>query len=157
MSVLIKEDDAGTKKRAIRSLEKLRRKFQNGDFKAELDRVMNKIKLDAVAMCPKETGTLASTIRLTELPLGMMTGSWSRIKEVMIYNKSIVAGDITKTNPKTKRPCDYASWVHDGHKMRDGRMWNGVPFLTLAIAKNRLELDRAIDRALKKMGSEYSD
>ena len=156
MPIVIEEDDAGTKKKAREALEQLRLDFQNGDIiSKELSRVMIKIRDDAKIMCPKETGTLASTIRIAKIPMGAMTGAWSHVKELTVFNMSIVAGDLMKINPKYNKPCDYATWVHDGHKMRDGSFWAGIPFLTEALAKNEGELDKAIERALKKLGKKF--
>jgi len=156
MSVIVSESDGGTKKEAKKALKKLKKAFDEGkELGRELNKIWDKIKVDAIGLCPKETGTLASTIRTTRLPLGMMTGSWSRIKEVTIFNKSIIAGDITKINPKSKRPCDYATWVHDGHRMRDGKIYAGVPFLTMALAQNEAELNKVIDRVLRKLGKKH--
>ena len=156
MSVIVEESDGGSKKDTKKALKKLKKAFDDGkEIAKELNKIWQKVKVDAITLCPKETGTLASTIRVTRLPLGMMTGSWSRIKEVTIFNKSIIAGDITKINPKSKKPCDYATWVHDGHKMRDGRMYAGVPFLTMAIARHEAELEKAINRALQKLGKKH--
>lgn len=157
MSVVIwEQEECNSKKRAKRALEKLRTDFEDGIIiSKELRQVMRKIRDDAKVICPKDTGTLASTIRLAEIPMGAMTGVWSHMKTLTIFNMSIVAGDLSKINPKTKKPCDYATWVHDGHKMRDGSLWGGVPFLTEAIAMNEVELTKAIDRALKKLGKKY--
>ena len=156
MGVIISESDGGTKKKLKKEIKKFKGGVKDG-VAIELEKVMRKIRDDAVAICPKETGSLASTIRIASIPTGMMTGAWSRIKEIMLFDKSIIAGDITKINPKSGRPVDYASWVHNGHVMRDGRFWSGVPFLTEAIAMNEKELNDAINRALKKLGKNYSD
>jgi len=156
MVIQVQEDDAGTKKVLEDALKRTTREFKEGkDIKQELDRIWRKIRDDAEVICPKDTGTLANTIRITSLPTGFMTGTWSRIKEISIYDRTIVAGDITKINPKSKRPCDYAAWVHDGHRMKDGKIYAGVPFLTQAIAQNERELDEAIDRALRKIGKKF--
>lgn len=156
MPVVVEESDAGTKRKAKEALQRLRRDFESGTIiSKELNQVMMKIRNDAKALCPRETGTLAGTIRISRIPMGTMTGAWSHVKAVTIFNMSIVAGDLTAINPKYNRPCDYAAWVHDGHKMRDGSFWAGVPFLTEAIAMNEGELDKAIKRALKKLGKKF--
>lgn len=156
MAVVVEESDAGTKKKAKEALQRLRRDFQGGKLiSKELMRVMTKIKNDAKVACPKETGTLAGTIRLVKIPMGAMTGGWSHVKAITIFNMSIVAGDLTAINPKYNKPCDYAAWVHDGHKMRDGSFWSGKPFLTEAIAMNSAELDKAVEKALKKLGKKF--
>lgn len=156
MTIVIDEDDAGTKRKVINALERTRKDIATGgDIARELDRVWNAIKDDAYKLCPKDTGALANSIRVVKIPTGAMIGGWSKIKEISIFDRSIVAGDITKTNPKTKKPVDYATWVHDGHKMPDGRLFTGVPFLTEAIAMHDEELNKAIQRALRKIGKKY--
>jgi hypothetical protein len=62
---------------------------------------------------------------------------------------------LTKTNPRTHKPVDYASWVHDGYIGKDGKVYSGTPFLTNALAENSEELNKAIDRALRKLGQKY--
>lgn len=156
--VAITESDNGTKRAAMAALIRLKRDIDDGrDFRTELDIVWQKIKRDAEAMCPKgdDSGLLASTIRVTKVPMGRIVGNWSRIKDITLFDRSIIAGDITKTT-KSGRPCDYAAWVHDGHKMKDGRMYAGIPFLTQALAQNEQELNKAIERALKKLGAKFS-
>lgn len=155
MTVVVQEDDAGTKMATRRSLEKTRKEFKDGKAIAkELNQVLRKIKNDAVIRCPKKSGTLSSTVRISDIaPTGALGVIGVRIND--IFNKFVIAGDITKTNPQTNRPCDYANLVHDGHRLRDGSWWGGVPFLTEAIAANQLELDKAIDRALKKIGKKF--
>jgi len=159
MAVVVEEDDAGTKKKAKEALRKLRNDFKDGTIiSKELRKVMIMIREDAKAICRREaydTGTLHDTIRISKIPMGAMTGAWSHVKEITIFNMSVVAGDLSKINPKTNRPCDYASWVHDGHRMRDGSFFSGVPFLTEAVAKNAAELNKAIERALKKLGKKF--
>ena len=157
MVVVIEEDDAGTKKKAKDAIKKLKDDLKDGTIIAkELDKVWKRIRNDAKMMCPKDTGLLASTIRISKLPSGAMIGGLSRVKDVTIFDKTIVAGDMTKINRKSGKPCDYAVWVHDGHKLRDGSFWSGVPFLSEAIAMHEDELEKAIQRALKKLGKKYS-
>lgn len=159
MVVVIEESDGGTKKKAREAIQNLKKDFKTGNIIAkELRKVMIKIREDAKLICRQEaydTGTLYRTIRISRIPMGVMTGGWSHVKAITIFNMSVVAGDLTKINPKTNRPCDYASWVHDGHRMRDGSFFSGVPFLTEAVAKNAAELEKAIERALKKLGKKY--
>jgi len=156
MVVVVEETDDKTKRKTFEALAKMREEFRKGlVISKELDKVWRKIKNDAMAICPKDTGALASTIRIRKIPIGTAAGAFARMKQFMIFDRSIIAGDITKTNPKSGKPVDYASWVHDGHKMKDGRMWNGIPFLTLAIGKNDAELNDAIKRALRKLGKKY--
>lgn len=156
MPVVVEEDDAGTKKETKKATEKLKKDLDDGtEIAKELDKVWKAIKDDAYNACPKETGALARTIRVVKIPMGVSVGGLSRIKELTIFDRSIVAGDITKTNPKTGKPIDYASWVHDGHRMKDGRMFAGVPFLTMAMAKHDVDLNKAIEKALKKLAKKH--
>lgn len=156
MSVVITEDDNNTKRKTREALERFRKDFGDGtDIAKELEALMHRIRNTAYVKCPKDTGTLASTVRVVKIPMGMMTGSWSQVKQVTIFNMSLIAGDLTKINPKTNKPCDYATWVHDGHTMRDGNFWAGIPFLTQAFAQHESDLEKAIDRALKKLGKKF--
>lgn len=159
MVVAIKEDDAGTKKSLEDALKRLQRGIEEGkEIRDELDTVWKKIRDDAKSFCRAmayDTGTLWGTIRISSVPSGMMLGGFSKIKSIMIFDKAIIAGDITKINPKSKKPCDYAMWVHDGHRDKLGKMVPPKPFLTEALAKNETELNKAIDRALKKLGKNY--
>ena len=156
MSVTIEEDDSGTKRAALLAMQKTASDFKRGQaIEEELNRVWDQIKMDAEIMCPKDTGALASTIRVVKIPMGQMTGAWSRIKDITMFDRSIIAGDFSVMNPKSHRPVDYASWVHDGHRFRDGRIMQGVPFLTEALAKNDEELNKAVERALQRLGKQY--
>jgi len=156
MVVVIHEDDAGTKKKMREAVVRIRNDFGDGtEIAKELEGVMQRVRNTAFMRCPKEYGALADTIRIVKIPMGTMTGSWSQVKAVTIFNLSIVAGDLSKTHPATGRPIDYASWVHDGHKMRDGNFWAGIPFLTEALAEHNDDINKAIDRALKKIGKKF--
>jgi len=153
MSVLIQEGPEGerTKRALIDSLGKLRRDFEEGNkIRNNLDEVIDKIVEMAIDECPKDTGTLASTIKAIDGSLGGIFGGG--IKSLTVFNKTIMAGDVTKINPKTGKPCDYASLVHDGHTTKSGGFWGGIPFLTNAMMAYEDEIEAAIDRALKEMG-----
>ena len=135
------------KKQAKKYLEEAREELPK-KIKEELERVWQNILNDAKRLCPVDTGTLRSTIRVADMS-AIMSGFSPHIKGVQVFNKAIIAGDYTVINPKTGRPCNYAVWVHDGHRLRDGRFWAGVPFLTEALMMNEAELMKAIDKALK--------
>jgi len=152
---VITESDNNTKRKTMEALEKTRKNLPD-EVRKELDRIWRKIADDARLLCPKDTGTLAKTIRVVKAPKGLMS-RLAASKEITIINRSIIAGDLMKINPKSGRPCDYARLVHDGHRLRDGSFWNGVPFLTEALAKNEAELNRAIERALKKLGKKFEE
>lgn len=152
----VEETDNGTKRQTREALQKTRDNFKKGkDIEFELTKVWNKVKEDAYDGCPKDTVSLASTIRVVKIPLGQLSSAWSRIKEITMFDRSIVAGDITKINPKTKRPVDYAVFIHDGFTRKNGRFYNGVPFLSNALALNSEEINRAIERALRKLGKRF--
>jgi len=150
MGVVVSKDLKG-KRETEKALERTKKDFNKGkDVYAELDRVWRMIKDRAYANCPKRRGFLANTIRVTSMPVGAMTGSWSRVKAIQVFNKTIIAGDITKG-------VDYATWVHDGHKIKgtSNKRVEGMPFLTEAIAAYDTELNDAIQRALKKLGKKF--
>lgn len=115
----------------------------------ELDDVWQQILEAAIEMCPKETGALASSIRL-EGESGYSRGAIgvSGISGGEFYSNSIYAGRADVINPVTGEPTDlYALFVHDGHAMPNGEFYEGVPFLADAVAEYQNELDTAVDRA----------
>lgn len=126
-----------------RQLAEIRDNLES-EVKAELDSVMQKIKLAAIELCPKDTGALASSISLDE---------HGAIQSGDFYGCSIFAGSDDIINPKTGKPTsEYALFVHDGHAMRDGTFWEGIPFLDEAMLMYFDELEAAVDRALKSLG-----
>jgi hypothetical protein len=140
-----------------KSLEKMEKSIQNGkEIEEELAAVWEKIRLDAFSNCPMDTGSLASTIRVIKTSLGNMVGGNSSIKSITLFDRTIVAGDYMTINPKTNKPVDYASFVHDGYT-KGGYVNNGTPFLTNALAKYNAELDAAIERALVKLGKDFEE
>ena len=149
LGVVIYEDPKSSyyKKQVIKYLDKARQELPE-KIKDELEQIWQDILDDAKRLCPVDTGTLRSTIRIADMT-GIMSGFSPHIKGVQVFHKAIVAGDYTVINPKTGRPCIYAVWVHDGHRLRDGRFWAGVPFLTEAFMRNEKRLMKAIDKALK--------
>ena len=152
----IYKEDKGSNKDTQDSLRQMEKDVQEArEIEAELSRVWDKIKTDAFLDCPKDTWSLANTIRIVKSPMLSMTGDVSPIKSITIFDRSIVAGDLMRINPKTKGPVDYASLVHDGYVMQNGRVFNGRPFLTNALSKNDAELEKAIDRALTKLGKKF--
>ena len=151
----IYKEDKGSNKDTQDSLRKMGKDIQEArEIEAELSRVWDKIKGDAFLDCPKDTWSLANTIRVVKTPMLSMTGDIAPIKAITIFDRSIVAGDLLKVNPKTKGPVDYASYVHDGY-MKGNTIITGRPFLTNALAKNDAELEKAIDRALAKLGKKF--
>lgn len=151
----IYKEDKGSNQSTKTSLQKLEDDIKNArEIEMELARVWDKVRSDAFMMCPKDTWSLANTIRVVKTPMGTTTGDVSSVKSVQIFDRTIVAGDLTKINPKTKQPINYGVFVHDGY-IKDGVVHNGVPFLTNAIAQNEDELMQAVNRALAKLGKKY--
>jgi hypothetical protein len=112
---------------------------------SELDAVMEKIRDAAIELCPKDTGALASSITIDNSGI-VSAGDF--------YGNSISAGSEDVINPKTGKPTsEYASLVHDGHAMRDGTFWEGIPFLTEAFDMYFEELEACVDRAMKELGA----
>lgn len=109
----------------------------------ELDTVMEKVLATAIELCPKDTGSLASSISLESgvISAGDFAGY------------QIYAGSEDIINPKSgMATSEYASLVHDGHAMRDGTFWEGIPFLDEALLMYFDELENAINRALQELG-----
>jgi hypothetical protein len=112
------------------------------ELRAELDAIMERVKEAAISLCPADTGSLRSSIRLDS----------GTIQAGDFYGSNIYAGDET-VNPKTgKTTAEYAQLVHDGHAMRDGSFWEGIPFLSDAMAQYEGELESAVDMALAELG-----
>jgi len=155
MSFHVVEDTKGMDT-TERALTKLKNDIQEGkEIESELSRIWEKIKMDAIIECPKDTGSLSQTIKVVKTSIESMISGVSPIKSITLFDRTIVAGDFFKTNPKTKGPVDYAGFVHDGYVMRNGLIYNGRPFLTNALAKNDEELNAAINRALVKLGKKF--
>jgi hypothetical protein len=145
----------GDIKAVKKALEQMQRNIKNGKYLTpELNRVWNKIKQDAVSMCPKDTGSLAGSIRVVNSEA--VDGLNPTNKSITVFDRAIVAGDSMKINPKTNGAVDYAQFVHDGYMRQDGKLYIGVPFLTYALALNEVALENAVDRALQKLGNEFS-
>jgi hypothetical protein len=118
---------------------------------SELQAVMEKVKETAVDLCPKDTGALASSISLE-------SGSISASRQGDFFEANIYAGSPDIINPKTgKATSDYAMLVHDGHMMKDGSMYEGVPFLVEAIMMYESEIEEAVNRALQEQLKDSGD
>jgi hypothetical protein len=164
MVIIISETDDGTKMKTKYEIEKFSRKLPE-EIRAELEEIWDKIWMEAINLCPIDTGALASSIKVLEgasETLGGMGGG--NVKTVtagpslsgeLVFDRTIMAGDEIIINPKTgKSTAVYASLVHDGHMMRDGTFWHGVPFLTEAVAKYEGELMAAVDKAIQELSGE---
>jgi hypothetical protein len=148
MGMVVTESDDGTKQRTIEDFKDM----ENNIIRATawyMDEVWKWIRDLAVDMCPKDTGALASSIFLgSEGTLVVTSGSQGDF-----YNNSISAGDPNIINPKTgKATSEYVMFVHDGHLMRDGSFWEGIPFLTYAVAMFEIELEECVDKAIHDLG-----
>lgn len=127
-----------------------------------IEEVWTKIYEMALSLCPVDTGSLVSTIRLisggdlTENSGETIGGGLPMVGEgASIYNGIITVGDPTVVNPKNHQPTSvYANMVHDGHFNSGGGYIQGVPFLTDAIDAYEGELMEAIEDALHEAGVE---
>ena len=152
---VVVSENAPSKKEVMKDLDKFRKDIPE-ETKRELEKILKKIKADAFDYCPKDTWTLARTIRWVKSP-SLRSIVREHEKALVILDKALIAGDPTKINPKSGKPCIYARWVHDGHRLRNGEFWVGKPFLAWALTENEIELRKAIDKALKKLGKKFSE
>ena len=161
MAVAVEMTDDGTIIQVEETIETINERLP--EYVAEeLADVWQLIKAEAIELCPKDTGALASSIRLESEGGG--GGIYKDFQPVQIsgtgggvgtdfYSDTIFAGDANIINPKSHEPTDlYALFVHDGHLMRDGTMYEGSFFLERAVAKYENEIDEAVDRALSELG-----
>lgn len=161
MSVEMEVTDGGTTQEVYDTVDWV--KDELSSYVAEqLQETWEQIKALAIELCPKDTGALASSITLESEGGG--GGVYAGFQPVQVsgnaggeggdfYSNSIFAGDANIINPKTGEPTDlYALFVHDGHAMRGGGFYEGVPFLADAVAFYQDELDSAVDRAMTEMG-----
>lgn len=143
MTVTIDENFHQQKHEAMAKLATIRDEIED-ELRAELDAIMEKVKEAAISLCPADTGALRSSISLDS----------GTIQAGDFYGNSIYAGDESIINPKTgKSTAEYAQLVHDGHAMRDGTFWEGIPFLVEALLMYETELEDAVNRALKALGA----
>lgn len=146
----IEETDGGTKMRVGNRLKKDVESISD-EVKSELEHIWSLIEQAAIDMCPVDTGALRSTIKTSE---GGGEGAISATSMTSsdIFNKSLIAGDDGVINWKSGKPTSmYAGFVHDGHTLRDGSMWEGVPFLVEALLAYEGELEAAVDRAVQNL------
>lgn len=142
----IEETDNGTKQKVGIRLKKDMESISD-EVKNELEHIWSLIEQAAIDMCPVDTGALRSTIKTIE---GGGEGAISATSDII--NKSLIAGDDGVINWKTQKPTSmYAGFVHDGHALRDGSMWEGIPFLVEAILAYEGELEAAVDRAVQNL------
>jgi hypothetical protein len=157
MVTAIKIDDNGSIKRCRDALGRYSANISGADpeIEMQLQRAWNKVKMDAVYACPKDTGTLAGTIRIIR---SEEVDEMSSInKSITMFDRAIIAGDLMKINPKSHEPCNYAQIVHDGYMRKDGAVYIGVPFLTYALALNSEAIVDAIDKAMINLGAKFSE
>jgi hypothetical protein len=145
MSTVIHETGRG-KEETKKSLEDFSEDIQE-QVKQELEELIDKIVEDAIALCPKDTGSLASSIQKGEG--GVLTaGEPNTFMDVIIS-----AGDPSIVNPKTGKSTDeYVNYVHDGHPFKGGKgYYLGVPFLVEALLFNEDAIEELIDKALQDL------
>lgn len=146
------ESDDGTKAECQKKLERFQEQLPE-EIRKKLNAVWEKIWMDAIMLCPIETGALAASIKIIEGGIGGLMGG---IAALAVYDKTIVAGDITVENPKTGIPTsEYALLVHDGHPTKGGGFVPANPFLLDALRMNEAELMEAVDEAMKMAGHDY--
>jgi hypothetical protein len=149
MPVAVYESDNGTKARVKETVRLMGEELPDA-VRQELEEIWTKIEQAAIDLCPVDTGALASTIKSVEGGGGAISATSMTTND--IFNRTLIAGDETVINRKTgKSTAEYAGWVHDGHAMRDGTMWEGVPFLVEGLMMYEEELQAAIDKAVKEL------
>lgn len=140
----ITETDDGTKEGAVADAEAYQKRL-NKKFIQAMDDWWEDVKMTAIALCPVDTGTLASTIRIVvQAPSGTSYEVSAGAEGHPEIVQMIVAGGLL-VNPKTGRICDYAQVVHDGYP-EEGRDPN--PFLTSAIMLNMDRLETILSNLL---------
>ena len=145
----LSESDNGTKMGVRETVRKMSEELPE-EVREELDAIWKLIEEAGIDLCPKDTGALASTVKSTESEGGAISATSLTSED--IFNKTLIAGDDSVINYKTgKATSEYAGWVHDGHMMRDGTFWEGVPFLVEALLMYENELEAAVDRAMQKV------
>jgi len=145
MSVVVTETETG-KQETKEKLEEVSEDMVE-KIKEELEALVDRIVEDAIALCPKDTGALASSIQKGEG--GTLTAS----EPNTIIDIIISAGDPSIINSKTGIPTsEYVNYVHDGHAFRGGMgIYLGVPFLVEAIMLHEDEIEELIDKALQEL------
>lgn len=143
------ETDFGSKGRAKRATEEFPKGITR-EGKWRLEAWWFQVLQTARALCPVDTGTLMSTIRI-EMKGTSETGSYeiSFVPKSDMLNSEIVAGGML-INPKTGRMCDYAQAVHDGHFTRSGKWVPEQPFLRMAVNLHIHELDKILLECVDK-------
>ena len=151
MAVVLKDEKALKQEEKLREdLVEARRRI-NKKFRDQIIAWWNRVKDTAYRLCPKDTGTLASTIRVVKRSEANVGFHAEKVAEALpVVNRVIVAGGM-KINPKTGRICDYATYVHDGHRTPSGGFVPPRPFLTDAIARHLPELQKILDEIFKEV------
>ena len=142
------ETDYGTKKKTRKVISKIQ-KGKGKMFHRSMLKYINKVLDDAKRLCPVDTGTLQSSIRLITRE-AMGKGSFIAGRDIT-EEFYIIAGGPPYFNPKHKRFCDYAQAVHDGTLRMPAR-----PFLTDALAKNKAELDKITGKYIQWINETWS-
>ena len=103
-------------------------------IQARLRNLKEKVKEDAKALCPVDTGSLRASIRREAVARPAGT----------VWEVGVRAGGYI-TNPKTKRKVDYAVYVEKGTSKR-----RATPFLRPAVLNNRALIEEAVRKAVRE-------
>lgn len=142
MTVTIDDDFHRQKHEAMAQLAEIRDGLEPS-IREELHQIMLRVQQMAIELCPKDTGALAGSINL----------EFGAISAGDFADYQIYAGRDDIVNPKTGVPTsEYARLVHDGHLLRNGEFYEGVPFLDIAMMTFEQELEDAVNRAMSELG-----
>jgi hypothetical protein len=150
--IVIEETDDETKQQLVEDLEKQNEKLHE-DLQDSLSDIWQKIFDYAFILCPVETGTLQSTLRLiTNEPASEWTSysGGGGNKVLTVFDSSIMVGDESVSRPDGY-PCIYGQWVHDGHFTPWGTWVEAQPFLEDAVLAFESELEEAIQKVTHEL------
>ena len=99
-----------------------------------LQDIAERIKEDAKALCPVDTGSLRASIRREAVARPAGT----------VWEVGVRAGGYI-TNPKTRRKVDYAVYVEKGTSRR-----RATPVLRPAVLNNRTLIGEAVGKAVRE-------
>jgi hypothetical protein len=151
----VKVSDYGSSDNVLKDIKTINMKIEK-EAKRALTRVWNDVYKEAISMCPVDTGTLVSSIKLVVSRSndfnigGELKESTFAIsgKSASVFNGMIIAGDDKKMNPKNRMTSSqYCSIVHDG-AYHNGTWVDGVPFLTMALEKYASKIEKAVNKSI---------
>jgi len=132
VSVQITETDWGTKRKTMLALKRVIAQAIPREITGALREYCEELWRTSFALAPKETGTLANSIRFEKREKASQGFEVERYSYDLGEWK-IKAGGTEFINPRTKMPVDYAQAVHDGHMTKSGSWVPGQPFLSMAV------------------------